>query len=252
MVELTPYLRTDHKAVDKRDPVHTVMGWLTGDTTKVPIVLDDDRPFGILNERALMARSLPHNAHIEQYTLPTRALPESATTKAARDRMAEHRAAYLPVENARGKLAGYVRAIDIAQEIADGQHARDMAVPVTLLREEQTLGEALNAFAREYVDYLPVARADGRVTGVLPRRSVLAVEANVGNRGRKDAGGEKFTILNDPVHGFMDDAPTFLAAQDPFDVVMETLRESGYGIVQDGERVVGVVTPQVLFRPNGR
>lgn len=253
MAEIAPFVRTDFKAVDKREALHSVKGWLTGDTSKVPIVLDGDKPFGIVNERALMGRSLDLNAHVHQFTLSTRALKSTASIDDARKRMAEFRAAYLPVEDARGRLVGYVRAIDLAREGLNGENARDLAVPVTQLREEQTLGDALHAFQKEYVEFLPVLRRDGRVSGVMRRSDVLKMEFNTGDKGRKDAGGEKFTLLNDPVSGFMDQAPEFVPPETPGIALLETLDDVGYAFVgsRDG-RLMGVVTPETLFRPNGR
>src|SRR5438876_7265450 len=108
MATIESILRADFKPVDKRDEIRMVLGWLSGDSDKVPIVVDDDKPMGILNERALMSRRLDQKAHIEQFTLATRALPQTATLEEAAARMREFRAAYLPVEDKRGKVAGFV------------------------------------------------------------------------------------------------------------------------------------------------
>ena len=115
MATIENLLRTDFKAVDKHDEVRTVFGWITGDAKDVPLIVDDGKPVGILNERALMSRRLEQKAKLDPYTLMTRALPLNATLEAAAARMREFRAARLPVEDARGKLAGYVTAIDIAR-----------------------------------------------------------------------------------------------------------------------------------------
>src|SRR5205814_1934637 len=84
----------------------SVFGWLTGDAKKVPIVMDGDAPFGILNERALMSRRIDGKAKLESYTLATRALSSTATLDEAAARMREFRAARLPVAGKRGKDAG--------------------------------------------------------------------------------------------------------------------------------------------------
>ncbi|HET6405125.1 MAG TPA: CBS domain-containing protein [Candidatus Thermoplasmatota archaeon] len=251
MAEIAPFVRTNYKAVDKRDALHSVKGWLTGDTKKVPIIVDDGKPFGIVNERALMGRSLDLNAHLHQFTLSTRALKPTSTLEEAMAKMAEFRAAYLPVEDDQGKLIGYVSALDLARESLGGA-ARDLAVPVTELREEQTIGDALHAFQKEYVEYLPVL-SNGRLTGVLRRADVLNVEFNSGDKGRKDAGGEKFSLLQGPVAGYMDNTPAVVPPDLPADALLETLEDSGYAFVgsRDG-RFLGVVTPETLFRPNGR
>jgi hypothetical protein len=78
------------------------------------------------------------------------------------------------------------------------------------------------------------------------------MELNTGSsRGRRDAGGEKFNILSDPVRGFMDEAPVVLPAAASFDKLLATIEASGYAIVQkDGPAggVLGVVTPETLMR----
>jgi len=247
MAGLESLVRTDFKAVDKRDPLNSVMGWLTRDTGKRPVVVDDGKPFGIVNERALMSRRLDSNAHVHQFTLATRALDANTSIEDARARMAEYRASYLPFADAKGKLVGYVSAIDLAREGLDGENARDLSVAVTFLRETQTLGEALNAFNKEYVDFLPVLRDDGRIAGVLPRASLLQMAFNAGDRGRKDAGGEKSTLLHDPVSGFMDEAPRMSAPNAAAEGLLDTVAEAGYAIVGSLERPEGIVTAETLF-----
>ena len=252
MADISDLVRTDFKAVDKRDALHSVKGWLTGDTDKVPIVVDEGKPFGIVNERALISRSLDLNAHIHQFTMNTRALKPNATIDQARAKMAEFRAAYLPVEDAKGKLMGYVSAVDLARETLDGEAARDLAVPVTTLREDHTLGDALHAFQKEYVEYLPVLRRDGRVSGVIRRSDFLKMEFSAGDKGRRDAGGEKIHFLNDALGGFVDQTAQFVRPETPAGSILDTLDVDGYALVGTAEKMVGVVTPETLFRVNGR
>lgn len=249
MATVESILRTDFKAVDKRDDLHAVMGWLQGDAKKVPIVVDDGRPFGILNERALISRKLEKSAHVHNFALATRALTPQATLQEAAARMAEFRASYLPVEDAKGKLLGYVTALDVAREMGTARRPADLAIPVASLKETNTLGDAVHLFAKEYVPVLPVMDGDGRVRGVLPRRTMFRVETEVGNKGRKDAGGEKFHILNDPVGGFMDEAPAVLPAASTMEEVLDTVEQSGYAILQERNGAfLGLVTPETLMR----
>ncbi|MEA3200357.1 MAG: hypothetical protein QOE90_1785 [Thermoplasmata archaeon] len=250
MADLSSYLRTDYKAVDKREGLHAVMGWLKGDADKLPIVMDDGKPFGIVNERALSSRRLDDKAKIENYALVTRALPQTASLDEVARRMSELRAAFLPIEDKRGKLAGYVSAIDVARERgAATRNARELAVPVTALRAEQTLGEALHAFTHEYVDHLPVLDAAGRLQGVVHRRDVLVLEANNADKGRMDAVSEKQRPLKDALGGFADDASGVVPAGAGFDAVAAAIESWGYALVQDGAgRIAGIVTAETLLR----
>jgi CBS domain-containing protein len=249
MTDLTPFLRTDYKAVDKHDGLHSVMGWLSGDTDKLPIITDEGKAFGVVNERALMSRSLDGKAKVEQYSLVTRALPDTASWDQIARRMGELRAAHLPIENAKGKLTGYLSAIDVARHNgASAKTARDLCVPVTMLREDATMGEALHAFGKEYVDHLPVLDAHGRIRGVVHRRNVYTLGQNAGDKGRMDNMGDKQHPLRDRVDGFAEEVAAELPANASFEAVATALDAWGYAIVRDGERILGVVTAETLLR----
>lgn len=245
---LESLLRTDFKTVDKRDELHSVMGWLRGEAKKAPIVVDDGKPFGIVNERALVSRKLEQNAHVEQFTLVTRAIPATASVREAAERMAEFRAPYLPVADARGKVVGYVTALDVARELSADRRASDLAVPVAMLQEGSTIGDAVHLFAKEYVPFLPVSDGNGGISGVLPRRTLLRVESEASQKGRKDAGGEKIHMLNDLVSGFMDDAAATVPAAASFLDVVDAVEENGYALVKENGRLIGMVTPETLMR----
>ncbi|MFA5862024.1 MAG: CBS domain-containing protein [Candidatus Thermoplasmatota archaeon] len=249
MTTLESLLRRDFKLVDKRDELHTVLGWVKGDSDKLPLVMDGDKPYGVISERTLMTRRLDPNSHIENYTVTTRALPLDSTIEQAAARMRDMRAAHLPIEDKSGKLVGYISALDVARAQARTGQASDLALPVTMLQEKHTLGDALHHFTQEYVDYLPVTNGGGQVTGVLPRRTVLRMELNAGHsRGRKDNVGEKPRILNDAIDGFMDDSFVVVPAAASFASVLDAIEENGYAIVQDkGGRTLGVVTPETLL-----
>jgi CBS domain-containing protein len=251
MNELGPFLRTDFKAVDKRDGIHAVMGWIKGDTDKLPIVTDEGKPFGIVNDRAISTgRHLDEKAKLENYALVTRALPETASLEEVAARMSELRAAFLPIEDRKGKLRGYVSAIDVARERgASGRTARELCVPIATLRGEQTVGEALHAFSQEYVDHLPVTDAHGRITGVVRRRDVVVLGANASDKGRMDAIGERRHPTRDALAGFAQEARGLVGPDAGFDEVERALQSWGYALVQNGEgRVLGIVTAETLMR----
>lgn len=250
MSDISAFVRTDCKPVDKRDGLRSVMGWVTGDSPTVPVVLDDGSPFGIVNERALMGRRLDPNARVETYTLTTRALTRETPMEEAMARMAELRAAHLPVADARGKLEGYVSAIDLVRSNGLDRRAIDLCVPVATLSEPQTLGDALHAFQQEYVDFLPVRDAQGRVASVLSRRTILQYEASSGHgHGRKDAGGEKPAALQGQLAGFADATVVSVRPDAPERQVVDLVEEHGYCIVAGADgRFHGIVTPQTLAR----
>lgn len=256
MADISSHIRTDYKAVDKRDEIRNVMGWLRGDTGKMPVIVDDEKPFGLVSDRALLGRRVDPRAKVEGYTLNTRALTPQATLEDAMARMAEFRAAYIPVEDAKGKLAGYVSALDIVREQggANGRTARELCVPITVMRENQTLNEVSHVFGKEYVDYLPVVDAKGRVSGVLPRRTLVQMEAGqIQQMGRKDAGGERIHPLQGTIDGYVDNTAPTVPANASFDTVLQKIEDFGCAIVQgeDGT-VVGIATAETLVQQLGR
>lgn len=246
--DISSFVRTDYKAVDKHDAVHSIMGYVTGDSDKVPVVLDGKHPYGILNERALMSRRLDGNAKIEGFVLTTRAVPPETPVDEAIARMAEYRAPYLPVER-QGKLAGYVSAIDLVRQQDLDYDAGEMCVPILTLTTKQSLSEALHAFNKEYVDHLPVVDEKGRVVGVIGRRFIINVETQLGSKGRKDANGEKVHLLAEPLEGFIEQPPVTVAPNADFETVLEAVEEHGYAIVQASDGAIqGIITPQTLVR----
>lgn len=251
MADIHDLVRTDFKAVDKRDGIHSVMGWVKGDSDKRPIVTDDERPFGIVNDRALAGRRLDHHAKVEGYTLPTRALAPRATIREALQTMGEFRASYLPVEE-NGRAAGFVTTLDLHREIGLDRTAGQICVPVVTMKEGQTMGDALHLFRQEYVDFLPVYDAQGRLRRVLPRRKMHQMEANSGNmRGRKDAGGDKVSFLDDLIDTYCDDART-LPSGAGGDEVLRMLDDWGHVCVVDAAgRLQGIVTAETLTRQTG-
>ena len=256
MPEIAPFIRTDYKEVDKRDEVRNVLGWIRGDTSTLPVIVDDGRPFGVVSERAMLGRRIDSKAKVEGYTLTTRALTPEATLEDAMSRMAEFRSAHLPVADGKGKLAGYVSAVDIAREHANGAKIRadDVATPVTALRPEQTMSEAHNAFSKEYVDYLPVIDAQGRAAGVVTRRMLISMDLNAMDKGRKDAGGERIHIDREPISGYMDEHAPIIDGSTPLQQTIAKVEEFGFVLVKAGNgQLSGIITPQTLMeRLRGR
>lgn len=243
-------IRTDFKEVDKRDEVGSVLSYLTGGTAKPPIITDDERPVGIVNDRALMRRRFDTAAHLEGFLNATRAVTPDAKMDDVVQRMLTHRAAYLPVEDAKGKTKGYVRALDVAKELDLGGNAGSAAVRVEPLREDQTLGDALHLFAKEYLDHLPVVDASGRVTGVLSRSVLLALGAATGRtKGRKDANPNPIDPLDMPVSGHLESAFETVGIDTAAPEVLETVERFGHAVVLDRTgRFYGIVTDETILQ----
>lgn len=256
MPDIGPFIRTDFKEVDKRDELRNVLGWVQGDIDKVPLITDEGKPFGVISERAMLGRRIDPKARIEGYVLTTRAVTPEATVDDVMSRMAEFRAAHLPVEDGKGGTAGYVAALDIVkQKLPAGTHASDLAMRVTTLREDQMLSEAHHAFSQEYVDFLPVMDGNGRISGVVPRKTLIMMDARYdSNKGRKDAGGNRIHPQKEALAHFVDGTAPVLDGGAPLHKVIDAVRDFGCAIVRDANGgIAGIVTAQTLVqRATGR
>lgn len=256
MPDIGPFIRTDFKEVDKRDELRNVLGYIRGDVSDVPVITDEGRPFGIVSERAMLGRRIDPKARLEGYALTTRAVTPAATIDEVMARMGEFRAAHLPVQNEKGLLAGYVSALDIVQDkLPRDAKARDLALPVTVLREDQTLSEAHHAFSQEYVDYLPVLDAQGQPSGVVPRRTLISMDSRYDtSKGRKDAGGERIHPQKEPLSGYLDTRAPVIDAGAGLGEVVQKVRDFGCCIVRNGNGgLTGIITAETLVqRASGR
>lgn len=253
MPDIAQYVRTDFREVDKRDELRTVLGWIRGDTATVPVVMDDGKPFGIVSERAMLGRRIDPKAKVEGYALTTRAVTAETTLADAMARMAEFRAAFLPVENNRGKLTGYVSALDFVHEhLPRETRARDLAIRVTTLREDQTLSEAHHAFHQEYVDFLPVLGKDGRIAGVVPRKTLILMDARQSSdKGRKDAGGERVHPQHAELTHYLDSNAPVIDGNAPLPEVIKAVRDFGCVLVHNANgdgTVAGIITAETLVQ----
>ena len=253
---LNGLIRKDVKAVDKKDPIRSILGNVLGDTRTRTVVLDGQRPYGIPNQRALMGRNLNDRSKVEKFTMPTPVLTPSSDRYAALAVIDETLAAYLPVEE-NGRLRGIVDPLDLVADLEDGPTAGDAAEIVPALKATATIGEAITVFHKVHVDHLPVLDGNGRLCGALARSAVIRLEGQAReSRGRQDYATDSIHMHKDAVGGFMDDA--FIEAPADLDcpATAKLLRDAGYAIVRlerhNGGETYGVVTPAYLARACNR
>lgn len=245
-------LRTDHKAVEKNEPVSKVLGWLREETKQPPIILDGKLPYGIPNKSALMSSRFHDNAAISKYTRPTPRLYEKTSVHDALDAFSESLAPYLPVtKSSNDTLAGYVHALDLAREVAAPLDAAQLAHPTPILQEDERIGRAIKSFHDSRSDYLPAVDGKGKLTGVLPRRNVLGIELNrQQSQGNGDRASDNDPLLRTTVHDQLEDGAITVPPQADYETVIETLDKSGYAIVAepDGTNIQGVILPEFVVR----
>ncbi len=92
--------------------------------------------------------------------------------------LAEHSIGALPVVDDAERVVGIVT--EGALLAPGGLHGRSVAelmtAPALTLTESSTMAEAHVVMEQTYIGRLPIVDADGRLTGILSRRDVLAAE----------------------------------------------------------------------------
>lgn len=243
------WIASDVRAVEGKEPLARVLGWLRGESDARPIVTEDGHPKGIVNTRALTGRGIDEERQVRKVMFPVPVLsPADDLTQVAR-RFSETLAPYLPVANGKD-IAGCLPAAAGLVAFGDGPRAEQCMAPVPTLSPSDTMEHALKAFGTTYLDQLPVLDERGRIRGALRRQRAMRVH-EFGRRhiGRMDRQGFREDNREDPIEGWMDGGWTELPRRATYEDLVEALQRDGYTfLVEDGGRYVGTVGAPHVWR----
>lgn len=229
------------RLLDKSAEVHTVDGWLNGDTAVAPVIADRKRPYAIVHTRSILGRNLNGPTHLNKVAWPVPTLTPDEPEASVIAKFADSTAPYLPVCQG-NKLAGVVHASRVAGSLnAPTRYDTSAAA----LAPDASMQAAAKAFASTTAAQLPVVEG-GRVVGLLRRQTVLQFQSRSAQpRDRLDRRGELMDLSAEPVSGHMDGA---WMSCGPLGDIGELLREAGYAIVVEGGLFKGMVTPISTLR----
>lgn len=251
-------VRDDFYTVDKREPLRKVQGTLQGDRDEIPILVDEGRPFGVVNERGMVQSRIDLGEKLADYAVGTKLLtPDASLDEAIRVALTSG-LRWVPVADD-GEAVGYVTARDLLLEVLEDADttAWELGTEVPVLDEDQTLGEAIRAFREDagVVHVLPVADAQGRVSGALSRRAVIQAQEKAGTQDRpmhKTTSGEQPGPQDSrsdwPVEGLSDGHYATLDPDDGAGEVAEAIEDFGFAFVVEDRVPQGVVTDITALR----
>jgi CBS domain-containing protein len=250
MVEVADILRTNFRAVDKRDELHLVTGYLRGEVDRVPIVCDDGRPYGILNERSLLNQRFDARARIESHVLALPPAKPDDSGRAALAAMAAHRVSILPVGDGK-KAHGYVHAADLLQDARSDATAQSLLIPVPTLTLTSSVGEAVHRMHESGAPALPVADAEGKVAGLFRRREAFALIMDNRPFGKENRREDPPPRV-DAVGGILDGTAPTATLPTTFGAFLSALQNDDAVIVTGptGEPL-GIVTLETLVASTG-
>lgn len=243
---MDPLIRTDFKTVDKRDPVSSVMGYLSGDSDKVPVVLDGEKPYGVLNEAGFARKRLAPTQKLEgAYVIGTRTLGEDPTIDDIVDVLGTSRTSYAPVVS-HGRVVGVVHARDVLQRLDSDRRAVELADETPVVTKDTSAAEVIHFFNETGVPYLPVLDESGKLGAVVRRRDLVLLATDARPSGRKAAGGEMEDPRAWPIEGFLEHGYETVNPDASFDEVRDALKRSDVVVVVDPgtNRPRGVLTAE--------
>lgn len=247
-------VRDNFYTVDKRESVRKVQGTIHGDRDDVPILVDDGKPFGVLNERGMVQSRLDLDEKLADYAVGTKVLSPDASVDDAVRVVLTSGLRWVPVVDD-GEAVGVVAADDLLLallEDEDGVTAWDLAQEVPILEEGETLGKAIRAFREEAkaVHALPVVDEQGHLSGALARRKVIEAQEKAEHTGgrafHKSGGGEQPGPQDSrsdwPVEGLADAHFETVGPDDGAARVADVLEGFGFAFLAEGRTPSGVVT----------
>ena len=241
------WIDTHFRALDKGDPLSRAMGWAREETRERPVVLDGDRPYGILDTRTLMSRSRPPNMHIHKLAMPVPCLQHDASEAEVLATFTATLAPYLPVVDGRGLLCGVVTAATASQAVPPDVPIAAAVQDIPTLAPSDALEVAAHHFGATTANRLPILE-NRVIVGALARATLhRAYDRAQMSAGKRDFGGESVDVLDETVAGYSE-ASWAAAPVDDADAVRACVAANGYALVTRGKLYAGYVDPNFLIR----
>lgn len=244
------WIDRDVKPVQKKDHVGKVYGWVRDETGTRPVVLDQKRPYAIVDPDRFMGRHVHHATKVDQVAWPVPVQGDDADTQKVVDAIANTLAPFLPVQDENGRLVGAVDAVTLLRGVPEGSpDVRACHEPLEALRPDQNLDEAMKAFQGTRAGHLPVADRRGRLQGVVAQSRLCFIQDQADHKvGRGDRVGRHVNLLEEPVEGQMEEAWNEVPLDGSWDDLLEAFEHHPYAIVTHRRKVRGVVTPAFAVR----
>jgi len=148
----------DVNAVDKREPLSKVLGWMRGETDRRPVIMDGRSPYAIVNARLLMGRGIHDRTGLHKVAQPVPVLNEDDDLYLATEAFADSLVPYLPIADGRGRLAGCLPAETCLADLAAGPLVKGAALSELHVRDTDHVDDAMHTFAKALESQLPVLR----------------------------------------------------------------------------------------------
>ncbi|MHB8584540.1 MAG: CBS domain-containing protein [Thermoplasmatota archaeon] len=238
-------VRTDFRAIDKREELRVLIGWLRGEAREVPIICDGRRPYGVLNERSILNSQFSPAEKIERHVTGVPVLAPGTAVVDASQSIAENRVPFLPVGTEKG-ATGYVRAVDLIRKQASlfrGSTAEQLLVPVPIIDTTATMSDVIHHMRKAVALGLPVVNPEGVLSGVVRFEDAMELLTDARRQGRRDMDGNAERPRFDAVADLVDGTFQTVSPTASLQTILAALEEDDTVIVADAAgHVTGALT----------
>ncbi|WP_254536965.1 CBS domain-containing protein [Halomarina litorea] len=232
-----------------------VRSTLSGDEDGVLVVEDGDA-VGVVTPGDLLRSQYDDDTTVERVARAVPSVDRTADVREVSRLLVEGGSTLAPVVEG-GEVWGVVTTdgiLDAVTENLDVLTVSDVqTTEVVTVREDATLGEAINRLREHGVSRLPVVEEDGTLTGVLTTDDIVEFVVREGDQPNKgERVGEDQPLLDLPVYDHMSRPAETVEPDASVADAVATMLEKGYdGLVvspEYAERVAGVLTKTDVLR----
>jgi len=237
------------------DQASKLLGYLK-DTGRYEAVASDGGRTGIVTVRDLLGVDHPERTKAESIWELVGAVNEEAAVIDVVEALIDHGVRALPVMK-RSEVMGIISQVDLLVALAQVNELKSVAAkeimvaPVASLNMEDGVAHARRVMLDRSISHVPVL-AEGKLKGVITAEIIVhtfiapAIKTTTGDRV-----GEKVSSMPGQVSGVMDRQPLQVGMDaNALRVAQEMIRlnKSAAVMVDDGEQVLGIITPRELLR----
>ena len=221
------------------------------------LVTDGDEVRGVVTPREVMKSHADDDTALEKVAKPVPELERDENVRRAARMLVENETKVAPVV-AGDDLWGGVSADDILDAVIE--HLDVLSVKeictndVVTIREEDSLGEAINKFREHAISRLPVVDERGRLAGILTSDDVIEFVVREAHdmSGTGDRGGDAPDLIELPVSNMMDRPAETTTLEAPVSEAVDLMLQKDVdGLVvtpEYDERIAGVITKTDVLR----
>ena len=254
-MQITELVHGPGSVFSPEDQASRVLGYLK-DTGRYEAAASGGERAGIITVRDILGLDHPERTKVEHIWEQVGTVDAGSTVINVAETLIEKGVRALPVVE-RGEVVGIISQVDLLDALAEVNELKSVAAkdvmrsPVVTLNLEDGVAQARSLMLDRGISHVPVL-GDGKLRGVITAEIIVnTFTAPASKTKTGERVGEKVSRLSGQVSGVMDRQP--LKAGSDANVLsvareMTRLSKSACIIVDEEDRVLGIITPRELLQ----